>query len=146
MKSVFTFLWCIKLNFDPTCVYFASFILDVVFYLWIAPYGFGHSSWYRSWPIWIFQIAAVVALLMAIFAIIQLITKQSSASSRHATYVQCRMYSIIGLAIGGIILFVIGLTYYRNYSMDFRVRWAFEFGFPLLGSAAALHCYHENFV
>ena len=145
LESVFTFLWCIRLPFDPTCVYFTSFILDVVFFLWIAPYGFGHAGWYKSWLTWIFQIAAIVALLMAIFAVIQIITKQSSASSRQATYVQCRMYTIIGLAIGGIILFVLGLTYRNDSSFNYKLQWAFEFGFPLLGTAAALHCYHENF-
>ena len=148
MKSVFTLLWCIKLNFDPTCVYFTSFILDVVFYLWLAPYGFGNGKgYYNYWPSWIFFIASIVALAMAIFAIIQLITKNSSASSRHATYVQCRLYTIIGLAVGGIILFVIFMidsAHWGNGSQ--RLRWALEWASPLIFSAAALHCYHENFV
>ena len=144
MKSEFTVLWCIKLNFDPTCVYFTSFILDAILLIWLTPYGFGHSKWYAYWPQWIFFIASLVALLMAIFAIIQVITKNSSASSRHATYVQCRLYTIMGLAIGGLILFVLGLTYYKA-DFKYKLQWAFEFGSPLIFLAAALHSYHENF-
>ena len=125
MKSVFTFLWCIKLNFDPTCVYITSFILDVVLFLWTAPYGFGHTGWYKSWPYWIFQIIAIVAILMAIFAVIQLITKNSTASSRHATYVQCRMYTIIARAVGGAVLFLPAMFYFKDYNMSYKLNWAF---------------------
>ena len=146
MKSEFTFLWCIKLKFDPTCVYYTSFILDAILFLWLCPYGFSYNSWWSYWPNWIFMIASIVALLMAIFAVIQIITKNSSASSRHATYVQCRLYTIIGLAIGGILLFVLAMVNSNGWPFKTRFEYALRHAFPLIISAAALHCYHENFV
>ena len=144
MKSIFTLLWCIKLNFDPNCVYFVSYILDICILVWLTPYGLGQRNWYDNWPQWIFFIASVVALLMAIFAVIQIITKSSSAGSRAASYTQARLYTILGLAIGGIILFILGMTYVKG-SNEYRLRWALEFGSPLMLCAAALHSYHENF-
>ena len=150
MKSVFTILWCIKLNFDPTCVYMASFILDAVICIFFMPYGFGRGdkNSYQYWPYWIFLILSIIVFLMAIFAIIQIVTKNSSASSRHATYVQCRMYTILGLAIGGLILFVLGLVNNQDSRATFgtKLNWSFSWGAPLFLAAAALHCYHENFI
>ena len=144
MKSVFTVLWFLKLNFSSDCVYYTSFILDVVLFFWLTPYGFGQKGYYDYWPQWIFYAASIVALLMAIFAIIQLITKSGSAGSRHDNYVQARFFTILGLAIGGIILFVLGMTYYSG-SMESRLKYSFQFGSPLILLAAALHSYHENF-
>ena len=149
MKPVFTLLWCIKFQYDSNCVYFTSFILDVILYLWMCPYGLGHGGqdWTKYWPATVFFVASVVAVLMAIFAIIQIITKSSSAGSRHATYVQCRLYTIIGLAVGGLVLFVFSLVNSGRYSQQSdRLRWAFEWASPLIVSALALHSYHENFV
>ena len=138
MKSTFTILWCIRLAFDANCVYITSFILDVLLFLWAAPYGFGHSGWYnKSWPYWIFQIVAIISVLMAIFAIIQLITKNSSAGSRHGTYVQCRLYTIILMAIGGVVLFLLAMFYYKDYNTNQKLNWALEYASPLFFTAAA---------
>ena len=146
MKSVFTFLWCIKLQFDPSCVYFTSFILDILLFLWMAPYGFGYKNWWNYWPNWIFAVASFVALLMAIFAVIQLITKSSTATTRHATYAQCRLNTIIGLAIGAIILFVFAMVNTNGWATNTRLEWSLKYAAPLILSAIGLHSYHENFV
>ena len=144
MKSVFTILWCIKLNFDPTCVYFTSFIFDALIFLWTAPYAFGYNGW-GFWAYYIYLAVAICSLLMAIFAIIQIITKNSSASSRHATYVQARMYMIIGLAITAILLFVLYFVAWKGHSNRDKMNWGLRIALPLLFNAALLHSYHENF-
>ena len=145
MKSVFTILWCIKLNFDPNCVYFTSFIFDTLIFLWAAPYGFGTNGW-GFWPYYIYMAVAICSLLMAIFAIIQIITKNSSASSRHATYVQARLYMIMGLAIAAVLLFVLYMVLLGGNNTGVKVEWGMRVAMPLLLNAAFLHSYHENFV
>ena len=144
MKSVFTFLWCIKLNFDPNCVYFTSFIFDTLIFLWTAPYAFGTNGW-GFWAYYIYLAIAICSLLMAIFAIIQIITKNSSASSRHATYVQCRLFMIIGLAVGGILIFILYMVAWKGHNNNDKINWSLRIAAPLLINAAILHSYHENF-
>ena len=144
MKSVFTILWCVKLQYDPTCVYYTSFILDALLCLYLAPYGFGFAN-YNYWPSYIYLAASIASFLMAIFAIVQIITKNSSAPSRHGNYVKCRLYFIIGLAIAAAILFVLYMTYTDRYYKP-NIRWALQIAAPFLFNAAFLHSYHENFV
>ena len=130
MKSVFTILWCIKLQYDPNCVYYTSFILDALLCLYLAPLGFGLAN-YNFWPYYIYLAVSIASFLMAIFAIVQIITKNSSAGSRHANYVQCRLYFIIGLAIAAAILFVLFMVYTDRYYKP-NIRFAIQVAMPFL--------------
>ena len=148
MKSVFTFLWCLKLNFDANCVYITSHIFDILVFLWLGPYGYGiaHDS-IGYWPYYIYVAVSIVAILMAVFSVVQLITKSSSASQRSATYAQARLYTIIGLALAGIALFVLFMVYHDNkYYKKANMETAFQIALPLVFDALLLHSYHENFL
>ena len=144
MKSVFTIFWALKLNFDSTCVYLTSYIFDFLLFLWFAPFGFGlvHGRW-SYWPFFIYFIISFACLLMAVFAIVQLITMKSSGPSRQASYAKARLWLIIGLVITGIILFVIFMTYsYSGYKTN--VESAISISFPLIFTALFAHSYHAN--
>ena len=85
---------------------------------------------------------------MGIFAIVQIVTKNSSAASRKATYIKCRMWVIIGLVVIGIVLFILYIIYGstdKGIGWDVGLVWGLNALISYLISAAVLHGYHTNF-
>ena len=148
--SVFTCCWCIKLNYDPDCVYYTSYVFDAIIFIYNAAYAFGTLNPVRSsaWPHIIFLIVSLLILAMGIFAIIQIFTKNSSASSRQANYVKFRMWIIYGLVIAAIVIFVFWILYLtaKNYSSGDVIGYGLGSAIPFLVDAAILHGYHKNFL
>jgi hypothetical protein len=142
--AVFTCCYFIKLNFDADCVYYTSYIFDAVLFLWHTAFALGSRHWYWAGIIWI--VCSIFILFMGIFAIVQILTRNTSAASRKVTYIKCRLIVIIGLVVLGIIICILYILY--GASVD-RPAKGFEFGLnaliSYLISAAVLHGYHANF-
>ena len=143
----FTCCWCIKLNYDSTCVYYTAYVFDAILFLWNVAYAGGV---YRGghWPSIIFLIFSIILIAMGIFAIVQIITKNTSAPSRQAMYAKYRMWIIYALVIFAIAIFILWIIYGISAKVDsgFYIGWGIGNAIPYLVDAAVLHGYHANFL
>ncbi len=144
--SYFTCCWCIKLNYDSTCVYYTAYVFDAIFFFWNVAYAGGILN--SFWPSYIFLIVAIILIAMGVFAVIQIFTKNTSASSRQATYVKCRMWVIYGLVIVGIVLFILWIIWGvgQKVSGSKYIGYGLGNAIPFIVDAAILHGYHNNFL
>ena len=49
----FTCCYLIKLDYDPSCVYYTSYIFDAVLFLWHTAFAFGSGRYNWAGIIWI---------------------------------------------------------------------------------------------
>ena len=136
------------MNYDPDCVYYTSFVFDAFLFLVWGLYALGLLGTYsKSWPHYVFLIFALALMVMGIFALIQIFTKNSTAPSRHANYVKYRMWTIYGLIIAGIIVLALWLIYgfAGGYAAGWVIGAAISACFPFFFDAGILHGYHANF-
>ena len=148
MPSVFTCCWCIKLNYDPNCVYYTSFIFDAILFCIWGIYALALLAEYQYyWPHIVFLIFALLLLGMGIFAIVQIFTKNSSAASRHGQYVRFRLWAIIAYIVLAIVMLILWLSFgfSQKYRAGFVIGAAISAALPFAVDACLLHGYHENF-
>ena len=144
MSSVFTFCYFLKLNFNQDCVYYTTYAFDFLIFCNSLAYrggqGFGGGGLIGT----IAFIVAVLFFLLGIFAIVQAITKNSSAASRKDQYVMCRMYAIYAYLAFAVIFFLwCILTLSGTFGQKLNA--ALNVALINLINAAILHGYHENF-
>ena len=144
--SVFTCCWFIKLEFNPACVYITSFIFDAWLFIAWSGYGLNGLRTGRSLPSLVFLAISILLLVMGIWAIINIFSKDKGGFHK-AEYVKYRMYAIYGLVLGAIIMLVVWFVYaaQNNQKSDYWINGAIASALPLLIDAAVLHGYHANF-
>ncbi len=142
--NVYTCLYVIKLNFDSNCVYLTSHIVDALIFLSYIFYNFtAVGVGMRGGLPYICQlIFGFILLAMGIFAIFQLVTKNTSAASRQAQYTQYRLYTIIAFVVFAIIIFALFVLTFKG---DGKVGFGISAAVPLLIDALILHGSHANF-
>ena len=84
---------------------------------------------------------------MGIFAIVQIVTKKTSAPSRHANYVKFRMWAIIAYIVAAVVMIILWLAFgfSAGYPAGFVIAAAISAALPFGIDAAILHGYHKNF-
>ena len=144
--GVFTCCWCLKLNYNDPCPYYTSFIFDAWLFIMWSGYSLGGLGRYKSWPHIIFIIISLCLLVMGIWAIIHLFTKDKGGFHK-ANYVKYRMWAIYGLVILAIVMFILWLIWGIATKADtgFWIGAGIYSALSLLIDAAVLHGYHENF-
>ena len=148
MPSVFTCCWCVKMNYDPDCVYYTSFIFDAILFICWGGYSLGLLGMYRNyWPQFVFVAFSLLLLAMGIFSIVQIFTKNTSAPNRHARYVKFRMWAIIAYIVCACIMVALwlGWGFSQHYDSGWLISAAISSAVPFLVDAAVLHGYHKNF-
>ena len=145
--SQFTCCWCIKLNYDSSCVFYTMYGFDAFLFIVWGAYAFGLLGRYVYWPQIIFIIFSVILLLMGIFALVQIFTKNSSAAGRHANYTKYRMWIIIAYIVLAVVMFILWLIWGVTSKViaGFWIAAAISSAIPYLFNAAVLHGYHANF-
>ena len=144
--SQFTCCWCLKLDYNPNCVYYTSFIFDAWLFIMWSAYSLGGLGRYKAWPHIIFVIICLCLLVMGVWAIIHLFTKDKGGFHK-ANYVKYRMWVIYGLLILAAVMFILWILY-GLIAKDGGV-WiggAIYASLSLVIDAAILHGYHENFL
>ena len=144
--SVFTCCWCIKLDFNPSCVYITSFIFDAWLFIAWSGYGLNGLRAGSSLPSLVFLAISLLLLVMGIWAIINIFTKEKGGFHK-AEYVKFRMFAIYGLVLAAIIMFAVWFLdgTQKNQKSDYWINGAINSALPLLIDAAVLHGYHVNF-
>ena len=136
------------MNYDPDCVYYTSFIFDAILFLCWGLYALGLLGVYsRHWPHIIFLIFALLLAAMGVFAIVQIVTKKTTAPNRHARYVKYRMWIIIAYCVLAVVMLILWLAYGfgNKYDGGWVIGAAISAALPFAIDAAILHGYHKNF-
>ena len=143
MSSVFTFCYFLKLNFDQNCVYYTTYAFDFLIFCNSLAFrgGMGGGGGLIGT---IAYVVAVLFFLLGIFAIVQAVTKNSSAASRKEQYTMCRMYAIYAFLVAAVFFFLY-IFIFLSGSFSVKLNAALNVGLINLINAAILHGYHENF-
>ena len=143
----FTFLFCIKCTCDACCVFVTATLMDIVF--------FGHWGLWNIWYIGrasnifsiLYLLFTLAFLLMFVFGILNLclyssLTQSGRLAQRLSLYLKIRFWSVVGLLIVGIVLFILALITFG--SLGLAAGLPFLIGFFI--QAVIVHGYHRCFV